>query len=149
MIFTTKFDIILSFSHYKDIYNKETLVTMGLIPKKTDLTPVWDKKPPIKRVYTAKSKKTSTSKLKLYRNKVSELTEEVKHLIEGVEKRGWHKYHIDHKISVKWGFENNIPEECIAHPDNLRMLWWEDNLSKNTICEVDDKNQWILWKKKL
>jgi hypothetical protein len=75
---------------------------------------------------------------------VFELTEEVKHQIDGIENRGFNTYHIDHKISVKWGFENNIPEEHIAHIDNLQMLWWEENFNKNVVCEVDDKNKWIV-----
>jgi hypothetical protein len=79
-----------------------------------------------------------------YKEKVFELTEEVKHQIDGIENRGFNTYHIDHKISVKWGFENNIPEEHIAHIDNLQMLWWEENFNKNVVCEVDDKNKWIV-----
>lgn len=127
---------------------------MGLIPKKTDLTPIWSEsplksnkskhyKPPTKTTRKKKVKKPLT-KYDKYRMRVNELTEQVKHLIEGVENRGWHTYHIDHKISVKWGFDHNIPEKHIAHPDNLQMLWWSDNLNKNIICEIDIKNQWIV-----
>jgi hypothetical protein len=120
---------------------------MGLIPKKTDLTPVWLEKPKPKRPTSTNSKskkKKPTSKFTLYKEKVMELTEKVKHLIEGIENRGWHKYHIDHKISIKWGFDNNIPPKHIAHIDNLRMMWWRDNFNKNIVCEVDTKNQWIV-----
>ena len=120
---------------------------MGLIPKKTDLTPVWLEKPKPKRPTSTNSKskkKKPTSKFTLYKEKVMELTEKVKHLIEGIENRGWHKYHIDHKISIKWGFDNNIPPKHIAHIDNLRMMWWRDNFNKNIVCEVDNKNKWIV-----
>jgi hypothetical protein len=127
---------------------------MGLIPKKTDLTPIWSEsplksnkskhhKPPTKTTRKKKVKKPLT-KFDKYRMRVNELTEQVKHLIEGIENRGWHKYHIDHKISIKWGFDNNIPEKHIAHPDNLQMLWWKENFNKNIICEVDMKNKWIV-----
>jgi hypothetical protein len=120
---------------------------MGLIPKKTDLTPVWLEKPKPKRPTSTNSKskkKKPTSKFTIYKEKVMELTEKVKHLIEGIENRGWHKYHIDHKISIKWGFDNNIPPKHIAHIDNLRMMWWRDNFNKNIVCEVDNKNKWIV-----
>lgn len=91
-----------------------------------------------------RKKKKEPTPFESYKLKVTELTNEVKHLIEGIENRGFYKYHIDHKISIKWGFYNNIPEEHIAHLDNLRMLWWKDNMDKNVICEVDDKNRWIV-----
>jgi hypothetical protein len=120
---------------------------MGLIPKKMDLTPVWSEKPKPKRTIKPKTKgkkKKPLTKFDLYKEKVVELTEKVKHLIEGIENRGWHKFHIDHKISIKWGFDNNIPPKHIAHIDNLRMLWWKDNFNKNIVCEVDSKNQWIV-----
>ena len=119
---------------------------MGLTNKKRDLTPVWDKKPPIKKSSPTKhkKKKKSLTNFDKYKMRVMELTEKVKHLIEGIENRGWHKFHIDHKISIKWGFDNNIPEKHIAHLDNLQMLWWKENFNKNIICEVDIENQWIV-----
>jgi len=127
---------------------------MGLTNKKIDLTPIWSENPlksnkskhfktPTKTTRKKKVKKPLT-KYDKYKMKVDELTEQVKHLIEGIENRGWHKYHIDHKISIKWGFDNNIPEKHIAHPDNLQMLWWKENFNKNIVCEVDIKNQWIV-----
>lgn len=39
-------------------------------------------------------------------------------------------YQLDHIISVKRGFLNNIPPEIIAHVDNLQMLHWRENMSK-------------------
>jgi hypothetical protein len=122
---------------------------MGLRYKKIDLTPIWDKAPIKKRIkdvpnIKSKVQKTSSDEFKKYKDRVFELTEEVKHLIDGIESRGYHKFHIDHKISIKWGFDNNIPERYIAHIDNLRMLWWKENFNKNIVCEVDEKNKWIL-----
>lgn len=96
------------------------------------------------KYWLRESKKKPKSDFELYKIKVKELTEDVKHLIPGIENRGYFKYHIDHRISIKWGFENNIPEEHIAHIDNLRMLWWKENLNKNIICEVDENNRWIV-----
>ena len=121
---------------------------MGLTYKRgKDLTPIWSEKPKPKTIIKPKTKgkkKKPLTKFDLYKEKVVELTEQVKHLIEGIENRGWHKFHIDHKISIKWGFDNNIPPKHIAHIDNLRMLWWKENFTKNIVCEVDIKNQWIV-----
>jgi len=50
--------------------------------------------------------------------------------------RGKRKYHIDHIYSVIDGFNNNIPEEVIANPANLRMLWYSDNINKKGKSEI-------------
>lgn len=39
-------------------------------------------------------------------------------------------YHLDHIISIRYGFDNNIPPEDIAIKENLQMLPWKDNISK-------------------
>ncbi len=39
-------------------------------------------------------------------------------------------YHLDHIISRRFCFENNIPVELCGHPDNLRMIPWRENISK-------------------
>ncbi len=41
-------------------------------------------------------------------------------------------YHLDHIISVKVGFERDIPKELICHVDNLQVIPWEANVSLNT-----------------
>ena len=41
-----------------------------------------------------------------YISNVKKLTNDNKHLIPGIHKRGFHSYHIDHKISIKYGYEN-------------------------------------------
>ena len=38
----------------------------------------------------------------------------------------------DHMISRRWGFENNIPPEHIAHPANCRLIRQSENASKST-----------------
>jgi len=40
-------------------------------------------------------------------------------------------YQLDHKISVKEGFDKNITPEEIASVDNLQMLTWENNRTKH------------------
>lgn len=39
-------------------------------------------------------------------------------------------YHLDHIVSVRWGFDNNVPVDGIARLENLRMLPWRQNVSK-------------------
>lgn len=45
-------------------------------------------------------------------------------------KRGHSDYHIDHIISVKDGYEKEIPIEAIAQPANLQMLPYKENHKK-------------------
>jgi hypothetical protein len=40
-------------------------------------------------------------------------------------------YQLDHIISIKFGFENNILPEVLAEKSNLRMLPWKENLMRN------------------
>lgn len=39
-------------------------------------------------------------------------------------------YHLDHIISVKFGFDNNISPEEMSRKENLQMLPWKDNIIK-------------------
>ena len=56
------------------------------------------------------------------------------HLLENFDKRGVNgeegAYTLDHIISVKKGFMDNIDPEVIGHLDNLQMLPWEENIAK-------------------
>ncbi len=79
-----------------------------------------------------------------YSDSVKRLTNENKHQIPNIHKRGFHAYHIDHKISVKFGYDNGILAEHIAHPSNCEMIWWKDNIRKSDKCKVDESNQWIM-----
>lgn len=54
-------------------------------------------------------------------------------------KRGIKNYHIDHKISIKEGFLNNIPIEIITHPSNLEMIYYMDNLKKQYDCSISQE----------
>lgn len=79
-----------------------------------------------------------------YRNRVRTLTNRNKHLVEGIEHRDWDTMHVDHKISIMYGFKNGIPPEDIAHPSNLHMLSADDNMKKRDECIVDEYNSWIV-----
>lgn len=37
-------------------------------------------------------------------------------------------YHIDHIVPIRYCYNNNIPVAIAAHPDNLQMLGWRDNI---------------------
>lgn len=38
-------------------------------------------------------------------------------------------YHLDHIVPIKFCFNNNVPVESAAHPDNLQMIDWRSNTS--------------------
>ena len=79
-----------------------------------------------------------------YREHVNQLTEGNKQNITNIHKRGFNSYHLDHKISIRYGFDNGIPAENISHESNLEMIYWKDNIRKSVACKVDDENKWIL-----
>lgn len=76
-------------------------------------------------------------------------------LLTGVEVRnGWNfvknsnKLVVDHKISIIYGFKNNIPAEDIVHISNLRYIPSCENQVKLDTIFVDTLNEWILSKQK-
>lgn len=79
-----------------------------------------------------------------YKSLVKRLTEGNKHLLEGISNRGWDSYHIDHKISIHYGFKNSIAPEDIANESNLRVISKGENCLKGTRCIIDSSNEWIL-----
>lgn len=46
-------------------------------------------------------------------------------------------HHLDHIISKRFCFENNIPPELCGHKDNLRMIGWLENIQKHTRIVTD------------
>ena len=51
---------------------------------------------------------------------------------------------VDHKISISYGYKNNIPPHHIADISNLRWFPAKDNKDKNSTNYVDNSNRWIL-----
>lgn len=51
---------------------------------------------------------------------------------------------VDHKISISYGYKNNIPPDHIADISNLRWFPSKDNWDKRATNYVDDSNRWIL-----
>ncbi len=91
--------------------------------------------------YSLSRRKPNTKEYVRYRNKVHRLTKTVyqqfkeeinpndyKRTVAGVSGG----YHLDHKMSIKHGFLNNIKPEQLAVKENLQMLPWRDNISKGT-----------------
>lgn len=46
------------------------------------------------------------------------------------------KYHLDHIYSIRDGFINNVEPSILAHPTNLRMLLYRDNIVKSSNSEI-------------
>jgi len=40
-------------------------------------------------------------------------------------------YQLDHIISIKYGFDNNIAPELLGHINNLRFIPWQENRNKH------------------
>lgn len=57
----------------------------------------------------------------------------------------------DHMVSVRHGFDNNIPAEHLSHPANCRLILHNDNISKGTqnfITYEELLNRIAEWNKK-
>jgi len=58
-------------------------------------------------------------------------------ILPNIEKRGrqdidLNAYHLDHIISIKEGYKQNIPADQIGHISNLQMIPWLENIKKGT-----------------
>lgn len=81
-----------------------------------------------------------------YRNRLANLTEKVySEFIDEINPNRYTRglagqegaYHLDHIISARFGFDNNIPPEVLAEKENLQMLPWRDNITKG--ANVDEE----------
>lgn len=100
----------------------------------------WEKPSKGRKEGIKKRTKENTPEYTRYKNKVHRLSEKVysenkeiinpnnyKRTLAGI-KDGWQ---LDHIISVRYGFDNNIPAEVLCEVENLRMLPWQKNLERN------------------
>jgi len=92
--------------------------------------------------YRSTLRNPNLSEYKKYKNKVGYLTKKNYELYkEQINPNNYKRglcgvegaYQLDHIIPVKYGFENNIPEEIIASVGNLQMLPWKINLKKSSL----------------
>lgn len=90
--------------------------------------------------YRERRTNPNTSKYLRYKNKVHRLSEHTYRKNRNIINPSEHPrtragvkggYQLDHIITVKQGFIDQIPAENIASLDNLRMLTWEENLKRN------------------
>lgn len=90
--------------------------------------------------YKSTKRSPHTSAFRRYKNEVHRLTQKVyeankdtinpnnlPRTLAGIEGG----YQVDHIVSIKFGFDNNIPAHVLAEAQNLRMLPWKMNLARN------------------
>jgi len=67
----------------------------------------------------------------LYQETVRRLTEKSirEEYLENVQHRS-RQYHVDHLLSIREGFEQDVPPDLVAHICNLRVVHARDNLRK-------------------
>lgn len=54
--------------------------------------------------------------------------------LKNADKRGFRNYHLDHKVSVWYGYKNSIDPYVIGNINNLEFIPYKDNMKKNTKC---------------
>ncbi|HEY5268581.1 MAG TPA: hypothetical protein VII94_05690 [Candidatus Saccharimonadales bacterium] len=75
--------------------------------------------------------------LAIYTAQVREVTrKQPLHLLVGIEKRNYYDYQLDHKYSIKSGFDNCISPEIIGWIGNLEVLRSKDNFDKKHKCST-------------
>ena len=93
--------------------------------------------------YSRAKQKPDTPKYIRFRNRVSRLTEQVyENNVDKINPNGYKRtlagveggYHLDHIVSVRYAFDNNIPIEEICKVENLQMLPWKENITKGKLC---------------
>lgn len=84
--------------------------------------------------------KRDTPEYTRYKNAVHRLTQKI--YADNIDIINPHRYNrtlagvdggwqLDHIISVRFGFDNNLPIELICEVENLRMIPWRENLARN------------------
>lgn len=68
---------------------------------------------------------------KKYRSEVERLTEEIAFLVPGIERREFNKWDLDHKIPIRYGFNNDIHPLKMSCLSNLQVIPHEENFKKN------------------
>ena len=84
----------------------------------------------------------------MYRDLVRKYTEKHALYLDNSYKRG-KEFHLDHKYSIKEGFDNNIPIYLIANKNNLQIIEAEKNIKKNKKCSISIEELTRLTKDKI
>jgi hypothetical protein len=91
--------------------------------------------------YSASKTKPTTPEYKKYAGKVHRLSHKVyESNLDILNPNGYNRtlcgvdggYQLDHIVSIKQGYDNNIQPEIIARLENLRIIPWKDNLLKGS-----------------
>jgi hypothetical protein len=56
-------------------------------------------------------------------------------IIDPERKRG-NDFHLDHIISIQYGFMNNVDTDVISNVNNLRVISAKENMTKKTSCDM-------------
>lgn len=92
--------------------------------------------------YTYKEFMEKLPEFKKYFQKVRTITnKQPLETLENFNKRGVcgidGAYNLDHCYSIIEGFKNNVPAEIIGNIKNLKMIPWEENLTKQGNCSIE------------
>jgi 5-methylcytosine-specific restriction endonuclease McrA len=91
--------------------------------------------------YSLTKSKLTTPEYKRYAGKIHRLSNKIyENNLEILNPNGYNRtlcgvdggYQLDHIISIKYGFDNNVLPENLAKLDNLRLIPWKDNLLKGS-----------------
>jgi hypothetical protein len=88
------------------------------------------------------------SAFKVYKRKCIQITNQQDiHKLLNYEKRGvsgkYGAYQLDHIISIKEGFDQNLDPNLIGNISNLHFIPWEDNIKKSIIYKNKGINGYI------
>jgi hypothetical protein len=87
------------------------------------------------------------AEFKKYRRKVHYWSEKNDlSVLENYEKRSKTGYSLDHKYSVRVGFDNNVPPKIMGHIYNLHFIPVKENSSKGTKCLITKEMLYELFK---
>lgn len=65
-----------------------------------------------------------------YKAEVDRLTDEISHLVPGIERRGFRAWDLDHKIPIAYGFKHGIHPLKMACLSNLQVISHRENFYK-------------------
>jgi hypothetical protein len=91
-----------------------------------------------------KNKKSYNNKNKYYK-KVWEITNKNALLLNNIKQRGFKTFHIDHIVPISYGLKHNIKEELIGSLENIRLIYYKDNMKKGKTITNDAKELLKLW----
>jgi hypothetical protein len=74
-----------------------------------------------------------------YRNKVWKITKKQNlKKLSHFKDRGFYDYHLDHKVSIWYGYKNKLSPDLIGGIDNLEFIYWRENLRKAKKCNFEN-----------